>query len=399
MKVKIIISAIIFYAGIITSSFSQSDLRHGYVITLENDTINGQLDYRSNLNNYKSCVFIGEQEGRKYYPHEIKGFGYYNDKFYASQIIEGSFVEALVIGDISLYKSKDKYHLKKDTSIYDLESIHEKVRIDGKVYLRENNTWRGIISYLIGDCINNTNNVVSNIDLNEKSLTRLIVQYNQCKDSEFKEYKVKKPWIKYDFGATVGLSRSEIRITKYSETFLYLDDLYSSIDPSIGVLFGFSSPRIKEKIAFQGEIHYIKSSYSSLVVINNVSSTEYHDTYIDLRTLSMPLSLKYSFPEKKYGLYLQGGINYDYHLSASSRLMTEIVTGNLVNTSAERSAIEIKNNQIGYWGGIGIQKSYQKFKASLAVRYFEMSVLNRPGYGYFMANNRRIVINLILLKK
>lgn len=397
MKNKILF-VIIFFVAIAKVSFSQSDLRLGYIITLENDTINGQLDYRSNLNNYKSCVFIGEQEGRKYYPHEIKGFGYYNDKFFASQIIEGSFVEALVIGDISLYKSKDKYHLKKDTSIYDLESIHEKVRIDGKLYLRENNTWRGITSYLIGDCINNTNSVVSNIDLNEKSLTRLIVKYNQCKDSEFKEYKVKKPWLKYDFGATVGLSRSEIRITKFSEK-SYMDDLYSSIDPSLGVLFGFSSPRIKEKIAFQGEIHYIKSSYSSLVVINNVSSTEYHDTYIDLRTLSMPLSLKYSFPEKKYGLYLQGGINYDYHLSSSSKLMTEIVTGNIVNTSPERSALKISNDQIGYWGGIGILKSYQKFKASLAVRYFEMSALNRPGYGYFMAYNRRIVINLILLKK
>lgn len=386
MKVKIIIFTIIFYAGITTSSFGQNDFRNGYIITLENDTINGQVNYRSNLNNYKSCIFKNEQEERKYSPHEIIGYGYENDKFYSSQIIEGSFVEALVIGDISLYKSKEKYHLKKDTSIYALESFSEEVSIDGKVYVRENNKWRGITSHLISDCINNTHSVISKIKFSEKSLTRLIIKYNTCKKTEYKDFKAKKAWIKYDFGATVGLTRSTIN---FSEFFPYLDDSYSSIDPSLGVLFGVSSPRITERIAFQGEIHFIKSDYSSLVVLNNYSSIEYHDAYIELNTLSIPLSLKYSFSEKKYGLHLHGGINYDYHLSTSSKLMTEIVTGNIVNTSPERSATYIRNNQIGYWGGIGILKTYEKFNASIAIRYFEM----------FGSHSNRIVINLILYNK
>lgn len=395
MKNKIIF-VITFLVLLAISSFSQSDFRNGFIITPENDTIYGQINYRSNLNNYKSCIFIGEQEGREYYPHEIKGFGYNNDKFFASQIIEGSFVEALVIGDISLYKSKDKYHLKKDTSIYDLESSREEVKIGRKVYVRESNKWRGIISVLISDCYYNTNDIISTINLNEKSLTNLIVEYNQCKGSAFKEFKTKKPWINYDWGAAVGLARSEIQISKYSTYYLYLDDSYCSVDPSAGILFTISSPRITEKFAFQGEIHYIKSGYSSLVVLNQ-SSTEYYDTYIDLTTLSMPLSLKYSFPEKKYGLYLQGGINYDYHLNSETKLMTEIVSGNVVNTYPERSAFKINNNQIGYWAGIGILKSYPEFKAGIGLRYFEMSALNSTGI--FKASNNRIMINLILITK
>lgn len=395
MNNKIILTIIIFV--VITShSFCQSDFRNGFIITLDNDTINGQVDYKSNAKSYKSCIFKGEQEEKEYYPDEIFGFGYDDDKFFSSQIIESSFVEVLILGEISLYKSKDRYYVKKDTSLYDLESIYEEVKIYGKVAIKENNRWRGTMSYLISDCINNPNSIVSTTNLDEKSLTKLIVKYNKCKGSEFKEFKISKPWIKYDFGATVGLTKSEIQIANRSESFLYLDDSYTSFDPTYGILIGISSPRILEKLSFQGEVHFIKSSYSSLVVLNR-SSTEYHDTYINLSTLSVPLSLKYSFPEKKYGLYLQGGINYDYQLKSDSKLLTERVIGNVVNTSPESIAFEINNNQIGYWGGIGILRSYQKFKASLAIRYFEMSALNKTGD--FTTRNSHIIINLILFKK
>jgi hypothetical protein len=395
MKNKIIF-LIISFVLIANNSFCQNDFRNGYIITLEKDTIIGQVNYRSNTKNYKSCIFKDKQEEREYYPDEIFGFGYNNDKFFSSQIVEGSFVEVLVLGEISLFKSQNKYHLKKDTSVYDLESFTEEVVIDGKVGIIENNRWRGITSYLISDCINNPNSIVSNLKLDEKSLTKLVVRYNKCKGLDYTEFKVSKPWIKYDYGAAVGIARSEIQFRNMSGSMSYLDDSYSSINPSIGVLFDISSPRIAEKIAFQGEVHFIKSSYSSLVILDN-TSTVYHDTYIDLSTLSVPLSLKYSFHEKEYGLYLQGGINYDYHLISKSKLLSESVTGNVVYTSPERSAFEINKNQIGYWGGIGILKSYQKFKASIAIRYFEMPALNKTGD--FTASNRRILINLILFKK
>lgn len=395
MKNKIIF-LIISFVLIAINSFCQNDFRNGYIITLEKDTIIGQVDYRSNTKNYKSCIFKGKQEEREYYPDEIFGFGYNNDKFFSSQIVEGSFVEVLVLGEISLFKSQNKYHLKKDTNVYDLESFSEEVVIDGKVGIRENIRWRGIMSYLISDCINNPNSIVSNLKLGEENLTKLVVRYNKCKGLVYTEFKVSKPWIKYDYGATVGIARSEIQFRNIPGSMSYLDDSYSSINPSIGVLFDISSPRITERIAFQGEIHFIKSSYSSLVIIEN-SSTDYHDTYIDLSTLSVPLSFKYSFPEKKYGLYLQVGINYDYHLNAKSKLLSENVTGNVVNTFPERSAFEINKNQIGYWGGMGILKSYHKFKASISIRYFGMPALNKTGD--FTAGNSRVLINLILFKK
>jgi len=388
--------AVIILLISIGSAYGQADFRSGFIITLENDTIKGQVDYRSNSKNYESCIFKGEQGETEYYSNQILGFGYSNDKFFSSQIVEGSFVEVLVIGKISLYRSRDKYHVKKDTEFFDLESNIEKVEIDGRIVIRENNRWRGITSYLISDCLENSNKLISNIKLDEKSLTRLIVKYNKCSGKEFIEIKVSKPWTKFEFGATVGVSRSEIKTSNESLSFSYLDDSYGSVDPSIGVLIAISSPRITEKVAFQGELHFLKSSYSSLVELEG-ASTEYHDTFIDLTTLSIPLSMKYSFNGKKYDLYLQGGINVDYHLSSNTKLLSEIVTGNTVNTYPESSAFEINNNQIGYWGGIGILKSYKKFSGSIAIRYFQMPELNKTEG--LTANINRISLNLILFKK
>ncbi len=396
MKDKILF-ATIFFVLIVNSSFCKNNFRSGFIITFEKDTIVGQVDYRSDKKNYNSCIFKAEHEEREYYPNEILGFGYYDDKFFLSQIVEGSFVEVLVSGEMSLFKSLDKYHLKKDGNVYNLELFFEEVKKDGTVHLIENTRWRGILSYLISDCMSDHRSIASNLKTKERSLIELVVTYNKCKGLDPKEFKANKPWTKFDFGATVGIARSGILIRKKLESASYLGDSYNSIDPSIGVVFDISSPRMTERVAFQGELHFIKHSYSSLVLVKKYSLREYHDTYIDLSSLSIPLSFKYSFPERKNGFYLQGGINLDYHLTSRTKLLTERIICNVVNTSPERSAFKINKEQIGCWGGIGMFRSFPKFKASVALRYFQISPLHKSED--FTATSSRFFMNLILYKK
>ena len=68
-----------------------------------------------------------------------------------------------------------------------------------------------------------------------------------------------------------------------------------------------------------------------------------------------------------------------------------------MNTFPETAAFELNDSQIGFWGGLGILKTFQKFKASVTIRYFQMSALNKS-VG-FIGNNNRISLNLILFKK
>ncbi len=387
----ILVTLFVIHFGV----FGQNDFRNGFVIMLDSDTIQGQVDYRTGSKNFKSCIFKGQKGESEYFPDQISGFGYHNDKFYSSQIIEGAFVEVLVIGKISLYKSIDKFLINKNDTYFELEEVNEEIEIEGKVGTMDKGKWRGIITYLISDCLQNASELTSKIKLNEKSLTKLMVKYNKCQGIEFTEFKASKPWTQFDLGISIGVSKSKI-YSDASGDIPYLDDSYTSIDPTLGVIVAMSSPRISERIAFQGELYFLKSSFSSLALVEEYS-TRYYDTYIDLTTLSMPFSFKYSFLEKKYGFYLQGGLNYDFHFKSNTRVLSEEVNGNVVNTFSETSAFKVNNNQIGYWGGIGIRKSYKRFGGSIAIRYFQMSALNK-GYEYTV-NNNRISLNLILFNR
>ncbi|MBD0404908.1 outer membrane beta-barrel protein [Flammeovirga sp. EKP202] len=376
------------------NSYAQKDFRAGFIITHESDTIQGMVDYRSNTKNYESCIFKGKEGEKKYYPNQILGFGYQNDKLFSSQIIEGTFVEVLVTGKISLYKSKDLYHAKKGTDLIDLKSSVKQVTIDGKVGVKETSNWRGSLTYLISDCIENPSKITSSIQYSEKSLTRLFIQYNSCMGEEFTEPKADQPWTKFEYGILFGVSKSEINFSgEYLYT--YLPSSYSSVDPTIGIQLAISSPRFTDRIAFQSELHFTKSSYSSF--IETTSPINYFDTYVDINTLSIPLSLKYSFPEKKYGFYLQVGLNVDVLLSKQARLLEERVYDDAVFTYPETTAFEMKSNQIGYWGGIGVLRSFEKFKAGLTVRYTQMSELtDSPNY---TASINRLSVNLVVVKK
>lgn len=393
IKTRLTLIALLISIG---SLYSQSDFREGFIITNDQDTIQGLVDYRTNSKNYESCVFKEKASEKELYPNEIIGFGYANDKFFSSQIIKNVFVEVLVIGDISLYKFKDKFLLKKDTAIFELKSELEKIEVNGKIGYKEKSGWRGVITYLISDCFPNANRFTSGIRLDEKPLTNLIVKYNKCKDSDFTVFKASKPWTKIDLGASIGLTRSEINTNKEPGSFSYLDKSYNSFDPTIGVLLSISSPRLTENFAFQGEFHFMQSSYSSLVKVDG-AVVEYHDSYINLTTFTVPLSVKYLFTKGDYGLYFQAGMNYDYHLKSSTKLLSEQITGNVVNTFPERTAFEVSRGQFGYWGGVGFHKSYSKFKGSIALRYFQMYGLNSTDG--FSSNLNRISINLILFKK
>lgn len=393
MKKLINIASLLILLISFSDAIAQHDFREGFIITTKNDTIQGLVDYRSSKKNYKSCFFREGVTDTEYLPSQILGYGFINDKYFTSEIIEESFVEVLVQGDLSLYKSNKIFLLQKDANIYELISKKNEVFIDGKKMIQEDKRWRQNILYLISDCIANSNNVVESLSYREKNLTKLIIKYNKCKEVDFLVFKESKPGTKIDWGASIGFSRSTINILS---DISYLANSYSSYDPTAGLLISISSPRFAERIAFQPEVYFSQSSYTSIIGLNN-RNTEIHESFINLTTISVPLSIKYSFPGKKFMFYSQIGLSYEYHLDAEAKVYSESISNNIVNTFPPTTFFEINTSQIGYWGGIGILKSYSRFKASVSLRYFQMTNLN--SLNDIFANNNRISLNLIIFNK
>lgn len=304
--IKIILILVVSF-----SSFGQNNFKNGFIVNLENDTIVGQVDYRTNSENYISCLFKTEKDIKKYFPKDILGFGYKDDKYFSSQIIKDTFVEALVLGEMSLYKYKnDTYLIKKDDLVYTLESKKEKLGHDGKNLRRETVNWKGTLTLLVIDCIKNPNEIISKNNLSEKSLVDLVVKYNTCKNTDFIEFNANKPWGKVDFGATLGLSQTELTFVRYDWSFS--NGNHRSFDPYFGFFIEISSPRQKERLSSRIGINFMKTTFSN----ENTTSS------IELTTLSMPFTLSYNLPIKSLTLSFQGGGIMNYHVNSKEHLIS-----------------------------------------------------------------------------
>ena len=99
----------------------------GYIITNENDTIHGTVDFLTGEENALACHFQcdGDTIYHSYAPGEIKGFRLYNGGVYyvtRTMPINGNdstiFAEYLLQGSVSLYRYEDKddtYYYMTDT--------------------------------------------------------------------------------------------------------------------------------------------------------------------------------------------------------------------------------------------------------------------------------------------
>jgi hypothetical protein len=154
------------------------------------------------------------------------------------------------------------------------------------------------------------------------------------------------------------------------------------------------SPRISDRLIFQTELLYTRASFSSLIELNEDASTDFYDSFIDLTTFSLPISLKYFITKGRYGLFVQGGMNYDYHSKAQVRYLRENVFENRVNTFPETQGFDFGKSYLGFWGGVGLQKSFRHFSSSANIRYFQMADVNSI-YG-ITAGMNKVNFNIII---
>jgi len=401
MKAYRIFLLIIFFTFISRSAVKgQSDFRDGYIITTEHDTVYGQIDYRSVFKNRKLCRFRGENGLNEYTPAQVEGYRFINDRYFSSGIISGTFVEVLVSGKLSLFRDGYDFYIRKEAgSLMRLEAqeIRDTIvdRGVGKVVLKKDLRWKGILSELTSDC-RDIYLIISKIDLTEKDLTEFAIEYNLCSGSGFQEFKEKKKWIKIDFGANTGLSASRMNVAGESYLFNYLDDNYFTINPVYGLDLIFTSSRINERIAFQTGLYYSNSSFHSLVVLDKFSSKEYNDSYFKFSSLTIPIMIRYTFPVNAFSLYFNAGADLSVWFKPDSEVSTESVSGNVVEIS-ERQPISFFSHPSGVLGGIGILRSFNHFSIGMDLKYDRSFRLN--SVSGFTANTDGIILGIVIMSK
>lgn len=375
--------------------FSQVIDRAGYVITSDNDTLYGKIDYNVIQKSKKVCRFTNEKGTNEYTPAQIKGFFFDRDKYYTSRIVNDKFLQVLVTGELSLYKDGAVYYLEKiGNKALKLAYTEIKDTIDGEIVTREDLTWKGYVNLFIYDCIKDQQ-VLNNLKMVEPDLTRLAIKYNVCRGTEYTDYLSRKAWSRVQIGVSSGITRSKININNVTGFYNYLPDKYVSYDQSFGLSLIFSSPRFMKRVAIQSEIGFIKSDFFSEVIKNAGSATIYNDTYVRLRTISFPQSIRYTLADRDYRLFLNLGFVFANNLHSNTALKSELKQGNEIFLSSDDGFLIIVK-QPGYWGGLAFQKPYNKFSADISLRYSRLKNFMAGNYG---SNITRLSLSLIISTK
>ncbi len=186
-KVIVIITCLLSFS----KGYAQYDYRKAGIITHNNDTIFGLIDYGNNRSNSSFCLFKTtiESEPVKYLPGDITGYFFTDSKCYISKIVEINgkpttiFIEYLLNGIVDLYFYEDAdnygfYFIEKEGKLYELVNEEKEFFFNGKYYLKHTKEYIGMLKYLTKDSPEISKNIEKS-SLNHKSLIEITKNYHQ----------------------------------------------------------------------------------------------------------------------------------------------------------------------------------------------------------------------------
>ena len=372
--------------------FSQVDFRKGFVINNSGDTIYGVINYREGSNSYKYCLYRKSLNDSiiKYTPQNIKGYGFNNDKVYESRNVlsssqvkedEVAFFEVITRGLITLYRfDEDYYVLKGDTTFYKLYQERKESNEGGFTLVTYIPKYIGYLNILMVDSPGYLKRI-SDLSFDEKSLTRLVEDYNRENSVSSVSFKSGKPWASWSVGISGGMSNSRLGFLANEEyNFYLLGSFSSSNNPFVDLAIEFASPRLSERIALRVDLILYNDKFSSYVR----KQTYFHDTRyfttIDITQLKIPVGLCYYFRINKYAPYINLGASATFQIKSDYRMLMEDNHSGVITSYTTEDLLDPRT-QGGVWGAVGVERAIDKKLAGYvefrAGESFDLYV-NRP---------------------
>ena len=288
----------------------QTDFRQGYVITNENDTVNGLIDYRGDMGNAQKCVFKVSEASlvKEYKPFDIQGYRFKDSKYYVSKTVVVNsakvqvFLEFLVHGTADLYSyndSKTFYFFIQKSGQKIVELVVRKVlsKNDRSSYLRERNEYIDTLKFVLADSPRFFP-VINRTALDAPSLMMLIKRYNNYVSSEKAVfYEKQPPDVKLTIAPFISLNSTSLTFD-HSELYEALNFKQTHY-ASIGLQLNASLPKSSRTFSFQGSAELGKSHFYGSAV-HPLNPLKFEDVNLRITTLKGKVGLKYTYPTGKF---------------------------------------------------------------------------------------------------
>jgi|GEM_PF-3194220 len=342
--------------------FAQSDFRPGYFIFGPGDTTRALVNFAKT----DVCEFKIQNEKKQLSATEIIGFGFDNDRYYSATVLAGQFLEVIVDGYLSLYKSDKSFFIKKvkDTLIR-LDS--GKSEVEGSQSPSTNIQWKGVLKFILKDC-DGINGDIDLMRFSETDFLKLTAAYNKCKNENYVEYKSNNPGLKISPGIGFGVGYSNFGL-RNGETVILIPTKFNSTDPIPILLLNFYSPKISNKISIQAEIQWKRLLTNSSIEGQEAIAFVNRETQLNISFLSLPVYFKYSLPMDKKTMAFYFGFLYDKLLSQKTKVLTTENRDGTITNSELIDPYDFNLPQFGLSTGMSYGISLKKLSLSTHLRY------------------------------
>lgn len=315
MKTHLSLIILLFFS---TLMYGQNNYKEAYIITLENDTVYGYANFRSDILNLSECMFKKQidETSITYYPSDIAGYGFKaEDKLYVRDTIEIEntkqlvFLEYMVRGvSASLFYYEYSFFnndIKVQKQVFVIKDIYGDLHLveqkeDKKISefeIIKDVTFRKEIYKILGY---NTSmlSTLNDTKLNRSSMSKAIKKYNDITCGTGSEscvvYQSKnKTYLKFSYAFYAG-----VRYTKLNTKYTNIKSLKSPIGYNFGGQLLLSSPRISNSFSFITDISISQLKQETQINVTspfeNANNIRYKQSAI---AFDVAIGVKYVYPK------------------------------------------------------------------------------------------------------
>lgn len=363
---------ILLLGFVLCTAFSvsaQSDFRKGYIITNDNDTIHGLIDYRGDIKNCSQCIFKLEETDKpiEYLADDIKGYRFIDSKYYISyyldDLAERVFIEYLIDGIVDIYYYKDNfkenyYASKNGSELYKLDNEVIEIKVDDKIYAKNSNKYISILRYLYSDSSIPLDKV-NTLRLGHKPLIDISHEYhnNVCNGDECIIFEKKLPPVRVEFSVLLlsDFSNVDFSNVEFSEKLNVFEKYSYGIDVGYSLGIGMSTylPRLNERISVYFQLLYSNNNFNSSVITEDDFYKYYNYSKMSFNYLNSFIGFKYVFPKGKIRPEFLLGLVKNFMISTKDeQIIDQEVSDGVIKTYVYND--ELSLNYSGAALGLGL---------------------------------------------
>jgi hypothetical protein len=399
----------LFVIFFLQNIFAQKNYVEGHIVTFENDTLSGFIDYRNWKKNPKFISFRKMKKSATivYSPKEIKEFEVGAEIYISTSVKIGTdpiklkelsnnkefsftyemvFLQTLIKGDKGLYlfrnKIKSQFYIFENGSYKLLEYKQYIVNTEGEKLLRENKTYLSQLGQYLTDCAS-LQRTLKDTKYTIKSLENLFEFYYDCSSSvvEF-QIKSKKPI--YHIGLVAGGSMSILRFKRRDKypTFRENINLPPSYNFTGGGFLEVVFPRNFQKWSSYSELLYTQYN----IAFEEIETISISRLYFDMSYIRLNNMVRYHYHLNDLKLFVNGGISFGVTVKHNSYRSSE---SKVVPTIGEVTSTNPtpKGTLIEFGGLAGVGLKLNKFSAELRYEKGDESqsfaLLRLPSHRFF----------------